>query len=66
VESLVLEPSGSFAWIGSGPTLEVHRYDAAGDTLLDSGPDIDSASLAASSAQLYWLRAGAPQSAPFS
>src|SRR5262249_18811501 len=66
VESLVLKPNGSFAWIGSGATLEVHRYDAADDTILDSGPDIDPASLAASAAQLYWLRAGLAHSAPFS
>jgi hypothetical protein len=66
VTGLVLKPSGAFAWIGSAATLEVHRYDAAGDTLVDSGADVDPASLAAGSAQLYWTRGGAPHSAPFS
>ncbi|HEY7631174.1 MAG TPA: hypothetical protein VH817_10755 [Thermoleophilaceae bacterium] len=65
VTALVLNPSGSFAWIGSGGALEVHRYDATGDTILDSGTGIDPASLAASAAQLYWLNAGAPRTASF-
>jgi hypothetical protein len=66
VSALVLNASGAFAWIGSGGTLEVHRYDATGDAILDSGTDIDPASLAASAAQLYWLNAGVPRVAPFS
>ena len=66
VTALVLQPGGSFAWIGSAATLEVHRFDSAGDTLVDSGADIDPGSLAAGSTQLYWLRAGVARSAPFS
>jgi hypothetical protein len=66
VTALVLQPSGAFAWIGSAATLEVHRYDAAGDTMIDSGADIDPASLAAGRTRLYWTRAGTPHTATFS
>ena len=66
VTALVLQLGGSFAWIGSGATLEVHRFDASGDTVVDSGSDVDPASLAAGGAQLYWLRAGVAHSVPFS
>ena len=68
VGSLLLQPTGSFAWIGSGGPAgnEVHRYDASGDTVLASGPDIAPDSLAASAATLYWLRGGAPAFATFS
>jgi hypothetical protein len=67
VGSLLLQPTGSFAWIGSGGPSgsEVHRYDASGDTVLASGTDIDSASLAASTATLYWMKGTTPVFAPF-
>jgi hypothetical protein len=68
VSALVLQPTGSFAWIGSGGTAgsEVHRYDAGGDTVLASGTDIDATSLAASAGTLFWMKAGAAAFAPFS
>lgn len=64
----MLQPTGSFAWIGSGGPagVEVHRYDAAGDSVLASGADIDPTALAASSATLFWLKGGAAAFAPFS
>jgi hypothetical protein len=64
VTALLVTGSGSLGWIGSAGTLEVHLYENAGDTLLDSGTDIDPTSLAAAAHQLYWMRAGLPRSAP--
>jgi len=64
VTALVVTGSGSLAWIGSAATLEVHLYENAADTLLDSGADIDPTSLAAAAHELYWTRGGLPQSAP--
>jgi hypothetical protein len=64
VTALVLTGSGSLGWIGSASTLEVHLYANGGDTVLDTGPDIDPTSLAAAQHELYWMRAGAPRSAP--
>jgi hypothetical protein len=68
VGSLLLQPTGSFAWIGSGGPAgtEVHRYDASGNSVLASGADIDPASLAASATTLYWMKGGTPAFAPFS
>ena len=66
VACLLLQPSGSFAWIGTdGSGNQVHRYDASGHTLLDSGADIQPDSLAAGTVTLYWMKGGAPQFAPF-
>jgi hypothetical protein len=66
VASLLLQPSGSFAWIGSdGSGNQVHRYDASGDTLLDSGADVQPPSLAASATTLYWMKGTTPAFAPF-
>lgn len=68
VGSLLLQPTGSFAWIGSGAPAgnEVHRYDTSGDTVLAAGSDIDPASLAASTTTLYWMKGGTAAFAPFS
>jgi hypothetical protein len=47
----------------SPPTYRVRKRDAHGAAVLDSGPDIDSRSLASSNGTLYWTRAGAAHSA---
>jgi hypothetical protein len=66
VTSLVLHPSGALAWIGAdGAGSQVHRYDSSGDTVLDSGSDIQPDSLAAGPATLYWMKGTAPAFAPF-
>ena len=60
-------PTGAAAWIraaGASTTLEVRKFDAAGESLLDSGTDIEPDSLAVSGSTVYWTRAGQPKSAP--
>jgi hypothetical protein len=64
VTALVLTSTGSMSWMGSAGALEVHVFEGATDTLLDTGTDIDGTSLAASAHTLYWLRGGVPKSAP--
>jgi hypothetical protein len=67
VSDLVLSKSGSFAWIGSGPAgNEVHRFDVgdAGDTVVDSGPDVQAGSLALAGSTIHWTKADKPASAP--
>jgi hypothetical protein len=67
VSDLVLARNGSFAWIGTGAgATEVHRLKAgdATDTVLDSGADIQTDSLALGGATLYWTKGGKAVSAP--
>jgi hypothetical protein len=62
VAALVQGPRGSFAYVSSGGA--VVKSDATGETvLLDAGPSVDTTSLAVAGARIYWLRAGAPESA---
>jgi hypothetical protein len=62
VAALVQGPRGSFAYVSSGGA--VVKSDATGEAVvLDAGPGVDPASLAAAGPRVYWLRAGAPQSA---
>jgi len=62
VGALVLGPAGVFAYVSAGGA--VVKSDASGETVVvDPGPGIDSASLAIAGARVYWMRAGAPQSA---
>jgi hypothetical protein len=62
VAALVQGPRGSFAYVSSGGA--VVKSDATGETVvLDAGPGVEPQSLAAAAARVYWLRAGAPQSA---
>lgn len=62
VAALVQGPRGSFAYVSSGGA--VVTSDATGETVVrDAGPGIEPASLALAGARVYWLRAGAPQTA---
>lgn len=62
VAALVLGPRGAFAYVSSGGA--VVKSDAAGETVvLDAGPGAEPGSLAIAGARVYWLRAGAPQTA---
>ena len=72
IASIVLKPSGAVAWIGRGsfegaaqPNIEVRRISADGkNTLLDSGADIDGASLAlARGGTIYWRKGAVLRSA---
>lgn len=62
---LELTSTGAVAWIRAvtGPGTELKAMDRAGERVLDSGSEIDRASLAVSGSTLYWTRAGAPKSA---
>ena len=71
VTDLELRANGSVAWIArivSGTpattTYEVRTFGptVSHSTIVDSGPDIASRSLALSAPTLYWTRAGAPRS----
>ncbi len=64
---LEVTPTGAAAWIraiGESSTLEVRKFDAAGESLLDAGTDIVRDSLAVSGLTVYWTRADQPKSAP--
>jgi hypothetical protein len=66
VTDLELKSNGSVAWIEklAAGGYEVRKSDASGrNLLLDSGPDIDPSSLAASASIVYWTKAGVPRSA---
>ena len=68
-DDLVLKADGSVAWVTSDPCsgatiLSVNRHDSTGTATLDSGPRIDSQSLAAGGSWLYWTDNGSPRSAP--
>jgi hypothetical protein len=65
---LELKPNGSVAWIWTGMRngerlTEVHKFDAGGHVLLDSGADVQPGSLSLSGSTLYWTRAAGPFSA---
>ena len=61
--SLRLSTAGVAAWLAPiEGGLELHAYDGAGESVLDSGA-LDPASLTLSGLQLTWANAGAPKSA---
>jgi hypothetical protein len=62
LSALLVKPNGSVAFLLGERLI---RIDSTGTATLDEGPGIDPASLAASSNRLYWMRGGAPQTAPF-
>jgi hypothetical protein len=64
--ALVLKADGSVAWTTHdfAPWV-VRRHDSTGTATLDSGPGIDTKSLAAGGSWLYWTDAGSPRSARF-
>lgn len=70
VTDFVLRANGSAAWIeqpevgapASAP-LRVVKRDAGGRTLLASGTDIDSSSLALAGSTVYWTQGGVPLAA---
>jgi hypothetical protein len=59
--ALVLGPRGAFAYVSSAGG--VVKSDADGQLLLDTGPGVDPASLAAVGPRVYWMRGGSPQTA---
>jgi hypothetical protein len=65
----VLTRSGAMAWTtlhyGVNRFQEVEKLDADGEAILDSGPELDPASLALSraSGRVYWMNAGSARSA---
>jgi len=70
IGSVVVNASGAVAWIGSEHSIvghrsaiEVHADDAGGDRVLDSGPNIDPASLRLHGSQLSWADGGATRHA---
>jgi hypothetical protein len=70
VESLVLKPGRSDAWISvtnsvvtHGATIEVHKHDSTGTSLLDSGLGIDPHSLRLTGSKLAWRHDGKRRSA---
>jgi hypothetical protein len=70
VQSIVASRAGTAAWIwsysapGSGlPVTYEVRSSANGGMVLDSGSEIDAASLAIAGARVYWIKAGAPATA---
>jgi hypothetical protein len=63
VDSLVLKADGAVAWIATGGSIvargrtrEVHRADATGRAVLDSGTPIDPSSLRLHGLRLTWKR----------
>lgn len=63
---LEVTATGSAAWIravGESSTLEVRKFDSAGESLLDGGADIVPDSLAVSGSTVYWTRGDQPKSA---
>jgi hypothetical protein len=63
---LEVTPTGAAVWIravGQSSTLEVRKFDGAGESLLDAGEDIVPDSLAVSGPTVYWTRADQPRSA---
>jgi hypothetical protein len=70
VGSVVVIADGAVAWIGSehsivghSSAIEVHAAGAGGDRVLDSGPNIDPASLRLHGARLSWVDGGATRHA---
>jgi hypothetical protein len=59
VAALVQGPRGSFAYVSSGGA--VLKSDADGEgVLLDAGPGVDAASLAAAGVHVYWFHGAIP------
>lgn len=70
VQSLVLRPNGSLAWIGryentSGPP-NTNYFVQTKTATLDSGASIAGGSLAIAGSTLYWLKGGTPFTATLS
>ncbi len=70
IGSVVVNASGAVAWIGSEHSIvghssatEVHSAGTGGDRVLDSGPNIDAASLRLHGSQLSWVDGGATRHA---
>lgn len=70
VGSVAVLADGAVAWIGSehsiaggGNAIEVHAAGAHGDRVLDSGPNIEPASLRLHGARLSWVDGGATRHA---
>jgi hypothetical protein len=70
VESLVLKPDGAVAWVavlgslvGHRHATEVHKLDAHGDVLLDSGQTLLPGPLRLAGSKLSWNHGGASRSA---
>jgi hypothetical protein len=69
VVGLGLTSQGSLAWMDAPPGVggyAVRKFDASaqGSVTLDSGGDIDPDSFAVGGTHVYWMKAGAPQTAP--
>ena len=68
VQALVLRPTGAIAWAdapGDEGAAAIRVADAAGERLLDRGPDVDPASLVAlDDDRIGWTRGGQPREAP--
>jgi hypothetical protein len=76
VTDLALRTGGRVAWIAKYAytdavskenvlTYNVGRLDSRGDAVVDSGPDVQSKSLAANDSIVYWTRGGKPASTTF-
>ncbi len=70
IGSVVVMANGTVAWIGSEHSIvghrsaiEVHAAGAGGDRVLDSGPNVDPASLRLRGARLSWVDGGATRHA---
>jgi hypothetical protein len=70
IGSVVVNASGAVAWIGAEHSIvghrsaiEVHADGSGGDRVLDSGPNIDPASLRLHGSQLSWADGGATRHA---
>jgi hypothetical protein len=70
IGSVAVLASGTVAWIGSEHSIvghrsaiEVHSAGAGGDQILDSGPNIDPASLRLHGSRLTWVDGGATRHA---
>jgi hypothetical protein len=73
VRSIVAKPDGAVAWISGGSSIaahravvEVHRADAQGQTLLDSGAAITAGSLRLHGSTVTWSDRGRTRSATLS
>lgn len=63
LRAFVIDGRGRAAWIRAGNTgFAVFKMDSDGDTMLDSGPDLDPRSLRIGPSRVSWRRAGATRS----
>jgi hypothetical protein len=70
VARLLVTSSGHLAWTADNqradpPRPEVHKVDAQGPALLDSGAGVNRSSLRVSGTRVLWTNSGVEQSAPF-